>query len=1222
MLKPKSKELTMRYIQNLIITLVLSACSTGIYAQCASGSFICNDTIQVSVDTLCEAIISADMLLEAPNEDCTYFIRFFDENGDELVVPGNALNKNHVGQIIRVNVEEAGVNNPNSCWAYIKLEDKIPATIECPVFPSFSCLDSDQNDPGRTDEELAARIRREIIIQDVIQDNCTDTASFEVSIIRNQLKQLICSDDFGAQRLIEYDLIGVGGRVLLNCVDTIFFEKFNSEDVDDPRDFIGDDALECDGTWIGGTWEQDIDSLELAKFDICIYPNFWELFDADPTSFPSIDGRPLVEYDEELEAFVRKGFCNINAAFTDLPPFEICGKSYKLIRSWTIIDWCKQSAPRMVNQIIEVRDTEAPEFFIPNIPDVEAGANTCNMVVVLPEPVVTKECNDWTYCISFKYPNTDVFVALPEYQSLDTSQVLSPIILPTGITTIKYTVKDLCGNEDSKETDVEVLDVQPPIAICDTRTVLTLNNNNKGKIFPPTIDDKSFDNCTDTLKFKMWREDGNFALVAPDSSFVKFDADDIGKDVRVMLQVKDEGGLKNLCWTTVEVNSNVPVLACPSDISPLDFCDNFISYLPEQQGLEAVEIERNVTTCGSGYLIVQWIDVSGEVSSVLCIGDTIFFEPQNSVNTAGFALPLDITIAECDNTDPSLQDLADILGTSNACNVEVIFQDVVFSEKIFRNFTVIDLCANVALMHHTQIIEIIPTSLEGVDISTIFSCPNPGITIEMEEDGSVEVTGHDVNNAVGDECITDLDIRIRKRDEGGEFLESITFDCDNLAVVVVFDVEIALYDRDGAFVEMCHTEILIDDNIAVACPAGSGINISGSILTENQEAVENVSIELRSLSDEKIGETSTSTYGLYAFTDMNPEQYRIVTTRNDAIINGVSTLDLVLIQQHILGLKTFDSPYKVIAADINNNQQVSASDLVELRKVVLGISDAFTNNSSWRFAETGQIFNDILNPWPFNEVMDINGSGIFDFIGIKIGDVNINAVANSLMLSGRSNPGTFLTITDCGIKRGELGKIKVRLDDNSEDAIAFQLRLNIDNTKLKVTNIYTAQGEKMNSEEYVIADNMVTISHMNPDINSELFVLEFEGVSNSNSIADAIGLDEYRNEWYSSDFNTFKVGHLSFEKVNHGIEVHLSPNPFSESTAMIIYCDQDQNATMRIFNINGKEVYKESNLILSQGENIHTVSSSDLSEQTGIFIYSLEFGNQNIKGKMVHTRVK
>ncbi len=65
--------------------------------------------------------------------------------------------------------------------------------------------------------------------------------------------------------------------------------------------------------------------------------------------------------------------------------------------------------------------------------------------------------------------------------------------------------------------------------------------------------------------------------------------------------------------------------------------------------------------------------------------------------------------------------------------------------------------------------------------------------------------------------------------------------------------------------------------------------------------------------------------------------FQINVERNDAYRNGVSTLDLVRIQKHLLGIEPLTSPYDLIAADANNSQSVSAIDLVELRKLILGI---------------------------------------------------------------------------------------------------------------------------------------------------------------------------------------------------------------------------------------------------------------------------------------------
>jgi hypothetical protein len=59
----------------------------------------------------------------------------------------------------------------------------------------------------------------------------------------------------------------------------------------------------------------------------------------------------------------------------------------------------------------------------------------------------------------------------------------------------------------------------------------------------------------------------------------------------------------------------------------------------------------------------------------------------------------------------------------------------------------------------------------------------------------------------------------------------------------------------------------------------------------------------------------------------------------DDFDNGVSTLDLVLIQRHILDIAPFTSAYKGIAADMNATESVTGSDVVELRKLVLGVTD-------------------------------------------------------------------------------------------------------------------------------------------------------------------------------------------------------------------------------------------------------------------------------------------
>ncbi len=63
---------------------------------------------------------------------------------------------------------------------------------------------------------------------------------------------------------------------------------------------------------------------------------------------------------------------------------------------------------------------------------------------------------------------------------------------------------------------------------------------------------------------------------------------------------------------------------------------------------------------------------------------------------------------------------------------------------------------------------------------------------------------------------------------------------------------------------------------------------------------------------------------------------------------GVTTLDISMIQRHILGFAALD-PIKLIAADATGDGRISASDLVDIRKVLLGKTPMFSAGVSWKF---------------------------------------------------------------------------------------------------------------------------------------------------------------------------------------------------------------------------------------------------------------------------------
>jgi len=225
--------------------------------------------------------------------------------------------------------------------------------------------------------------------------------------------------------------------------------------------------------------------------------------------------------------------------------------------------------------------------------------------------------------------------------------------------------------------------------------------------------------------------------------------------------------------------------------------------------------------------------------------------------------------------------------------------------------------------------------------------------------------------------------------------------------------------------DYCTTTILFTDNSG-NCDLSGGILYEGEILTSQNEPVEAVKVSLNH-NNQSVYSMVTADNGRYLLVvpQIDGQRYDIVPERLDQPKNGVSTLDLVRIQKHLLGKELFDSPYQYIAADANNSSSVSAIDLVEIRKLILGIYTAFPNNESWRFVDKSYQFQDVTNPWPFNEIFNIQYDGHsvnnIDFVGVKIGDVNNSAEANAIQVKPR-NGNRIIQVKASVDQRVEVGQ--------------------------------------------------------------------------------------------------------------------------------------------------------------------------------------------------------
>lgn len=104
-----------------------------------------------------------------------------------------------------------------------------------------------------------------------------------------------------------------------------------------------------------------------------------------------------------------------------------------------------------------------------------------------------------------------------------------------------------------------------------------------------------------------------------------------------------------------------------------------------------------------------------------------------------------------------------------------------------------------------------------------------------------------------------------------------------------------------------------------------------------------------------------------------------IETAIQSPITGLSTSDIRLTRNHMLGIKKFKSPLSVIAADLDKDAKLDANDLTLFKKYYFGLSGS--PGDSWVYFPS----NDV----DFCGEVDINKSLIFEVTGVQLGKVSL-----------------------------------------------------------------------------------------------------------------------------------------------------------------------------------------------------------------------------------------
>ncbi|MEZ4940045.1 MAG: T9SS type A sorting domain-containing protein [Saprospiraceae bacterium] len=195
------------------------------------------------------------------------------------------------------------------------------------------------------------------------------------------------------------------------------------------------------------------------------------------------------------------------------------------------------------------------------------------------------------------------------------------------------------------------------------------------------------------------------------------------------------------------------------------------------------------------------------------------------------------------------------------------------------------------------------------------------------------------------------------------------------------------------------------------------------------------------------------------FSGFGPSDHITITPAKDVDpLNGVSTFDLVLTTQAILGWKPFNNPYKYIAADADRNGRVTVGDLLDFRKLILGIYTELPDNPAWRFVPEDYIFPKPDQPFfePIPESVTFGpgrSTPLPNFIPIKVGDVNSTAILNSFsdpVVDDRSL--AKLEIPDMLLKPGQTLRVPVYLAD-FPNLVGLQCAFRVDPARAAISGV-------------------------------------------------------------------------------------------------------------------------------------------------------------------------
>ena len=438
------------------------------------------------------------------------------------------------------------------------------------------------------------------------------------------------------------------------------------------------------------------------------------------------------------------------------------------------------------------------------------------------------------------------------------------------------------------------------------------------------------------------------------------------------------------------------------------------------------------------------------------------------------------------------------------------------------------------------------------------------------------------------------------------------YNCDSLMGLRMLMRNLTIYISDGSGnTTTCVSKITVEDEFMVC----TGSIVGGVVKNVQGTGIEDASVELMNMGMTEM----TDANGAYTFGELwGGTGYTMMVDKPDDPLNGISTKDVILIQRHLLGIDPFEEPWQYIAADLNASNSVEVSDIVRLRRLILGHTQDLKDVPDWYFMDEFKAFEDIEHPLddmdPYTYKIDtLRAHMNIGILGVKPGDLDGSAkVSSTVSVSTREAPVLKMK---CELKQSDADVAFYELSfGEAIDVSGMFLSMDYSDTDLKVQdvevdtpiedNVMKRWDNQLGVLRLIWSDPSVAlranditvrIKVNSGDWGENPWTLKEDGMYSEVIDAD---LNSYEIVWdvASSQTNERNLGRLVLKQNR--------PNPFSHETNIEFYSPvDDDDVVLEITGASGNNVYTR-RLNVTKGWHNVTVQKDNLGG-SGIYYYRL-----------------